>query len=429
MISMRTTLPLRQSSVWGQFATVETIPVRYGQQRGRAVQYDNSRLRWVWADHASQIITGVFVDGQLSLGWAWRNQSDVTGRPVTMIEFAQPQSGEVTAVGIGKIDPESGQPMTRPGQIIADLGRIGGRTLDLSWLDYEAVRLGIVCSGSIDAQDVTLQAAIGEICGSIGALYSPRGHVFARIYPGGLFDGGDAEQEGGIPVPAQDLRTADSSLDLVVNALVIAYAFRDGSAAAAIELDCPDSIARYGRREQRIEARWLGDARVAEAYARRILTAYAEPRWIVSADTQGDVRPLGVVYPAAGARGPEVESAIALAGSYDPTRNVTTGLTFERTRPTGAAIRIVRQSTMIEETQLSTATVETVGTTRRIKLLNAQGGPLANAKVVLNGTITRYSDGAGYVIFPVADTPPGTHTLTITDPGTNAVTTVQILIA
>lgn len=429
MISLRTILPLRQASVWGQFAAPDVVPVRYGAQRGRAIQYDRSKLRFVWADHASQIVTAVYVDGQLSLGWTWRNQSDVTGRAVTMIEFAQPQSGAVTAVGVGKTDPTSGSPITRPGAIIADLARLGGRTLDVSWLDYEAARLGIECAGSIDALDTTLQGAISAICQSIGAVYAARGHVFARIYPGGLYDGGSAASEGGITIPATDLRTADTTADAVVNAVLIEYAYRDDAPAAAIELDCPDSIARFGRRELRLEARWIGDARVAEAYARRLITAYAEPRWEISADTAGDVRPLVVLYPGTDVEGPEPEATIALAGSYEPTTETTSGLVFERLRPTGAEIRIVRQASLIEDAQLSTATVETIGTTRRIKLLDAQGGPLANAKVVLNGTVTRYSDGAGYVIFPVADTPPGTHTLTITDPATQAVTNLQILIA
>ena len=52
---------------------------------------------------------------------------------------------------------------------------------------------------------------------------------------------------------------------------------------------------------------------------------------------------------------------------------------------------------------------------------------MANVTVVLDGTITRQSDAGGFVVLPLHATPPGIHTLTITDQGGNT-TTMQLLI-
>ena len=73
MTAMLSDLPLRTSAVWGAFGEVQVIPHRYGRVRGPALRYDNSARRYVWADHASAGIIEVYVDGQRSSGWSWRN--------------------------------------------------------------------------------------------------------------------------------------------------------------------------------------------------------------------------------------------------------------------------------------------------------------------------------------------------------------------
>ena len=155
---MQSDLPLRTSAVWGQFGEVAVIPHRYGRVRGSALRYDNTGRRYVWADHASERITEVYVDGQRTSGWAWRNAQDVTGHAVTMIELTTPTNGEVEAVGFGKVDATNGALLTNPGQIIADIMvNIAGRSApDTTWLTFEASRLGIICAGQID-DTITLE--------------------------------------------------------------------------------------------------------------------------------------------------------------------------------------------------------------------------------------------------------------------------------
>lgn len=414
-------LPLRTSAVWGVFGEVETIPHRYGRNRGRALRYDNTGRRYVWADHACELITEVRVDGQVSRAWTWRNGQDVTGHPVTFIELSQPTTGEVTAAGFGKIHATSGARIDNPAAIIADiLVQIAGRDEpDLAWLGYEAAKLGITCAGTLDDADTSIQTAISEICESIGAVWASRARRFARIHPGGKFDtysalGQKAIYESGATLDAADLVEATTDITQIVNAVVVQFDYRDGKASQTIELDCPDSIARFGRREARVEAPWVADARVANGVAERLLTYRAEPSWQYRAENMaGDLRTLDVVHWAGSTRLPAPESAIVLSAKYDPGTDRST-IEFERLTASGAELRLVRQGSAIEDNQAAQVTVQTQSDQRRIQIKSDTGEPLAKAKVILDGTITRYSDAGGWVVFPVHATPPGIHTLNIT---------------
>lgn len=409
-------LPLRTSAAWGLFGDVETIPHRYGRNRGRALRYDNTGRRYVWADHASERITAVYVDGQLSRAWVWRNAQDVTGRPVTLIELSQPTTGEVSAEGFGKINAGTGARIDNPADIIADiLVQIAGRASpELTWLGYEASRLGIACAGTLDDADASIQSAVSDLCTSIGAMWASRARRFARIYPGGLFEGGTVTDESGATMGMADVIEVTTDITDIINAVVVQFDYRDGKPSQTIELDCPDSIARFGRREKRIESPWVADARVANAVAERLLTYRAEPSWQYRADQlRGDVRTLDVIHWDGATVLPEPDSAIVLSAEYDPGTD-RSAIRFERLTTTGAALRLVRQGSLIEAEQVTQVSVQTQGDQRRIQIKAENGAPIAKAKVLLDGTITRYSDAGGWVVFPVHATPPGIHTLTIT---------------
>ncbi len=90
-------------------------------------------------------------------------------------------------------------------------------------------------------------------------MWASRARRFARIHPGGKFDtysalGQEAIYESGATLDAADLVEATTDITQIVNAVVVQFDYRDGKASQTIELDCPDSIARFGRREARVEA-------------------------------------------------------------------------------------------------------------------------------------------------------------------------------
>lgn len=422
-------VPLRTSAVWGVFGEVQAVPHRYGRVRGSAVRYDNTGRRYVWADHACDSIIAVYVDGRASLAWTWRNAMDVTGHPVAMIELSQPTTGVVSADGFGKIAAANGVLLQNPAEIIADiLTTMAWRSApDLAWLGYEAAMLGITCAGTISDDGATIQGTIAEICTSVGAMWASRSRRFARINPGGLFEGGSAASESGATLDLADVVEASADIEGIINAVVVEFDRRDGSASQTIELDCPDSIARYGRRERRIAASWVASARVAHAMATRLLTHYAEPSWQYQANgLRGDIRTLDVIHWTGSTALPAPTDAIVVSADYDPMID-RSAIRIERTNATGAAIRLVRQGSMIEDSQLAQVSVQTQGDQRRIQIRDDSGNPVANAKVLLDGTVTRYSDAGGWVVFPVHATPPGIHTLAITT-AAGATMTMSLLI-
>lgn len=428
-LALSANLPLRTSAVWGEFGEVAVIPHRYGRTRGPAIRYDNTGRRYVWADHASERITAVWLDGQPSAAWTWRNASDVTGHPVTLIELSQPTTAAVTAAGYGKIDADTGALIDDPAEVIADiLTNIVGRDApNVGWLGFESARLGIACAGALDDDQQSVQSAISDIAESVGAIWSARAREFARIAPGGQYDGGSAGAESGPTFDVAYLRNAKTSMDRVVNAVVVEFDHDGDTARQTLEMDAPDSIARFGRREHRIDARWLADGRVAAALATRLLTYRSEPSWLYAAEgLPGDVRTLSVVHWTGDTDLPMPDSAIVLSARYDPADR-TTDIEFERLTATGAELRIVRQGSVIVDSALVQATVQTAGDQRRVQIKGEAGNPLPRAKVILDGTITRYSDAGGWVVFPVHATPPGIHTLAITDEAGNA-TTLSLLI-
>ena len=357
-------LPLRTSAVWGVFGEVETIPHRYGRNRGRAIRYDNSGRRYVWADHASELVTGVRVDGQVTRAWVWRNTQDVTGHPVTMIELSQPTTGEITAEGFGKINASTGARIDNPADIITDiLTQIADRDApNTAWLGYEAAKLGITCAGTLDDADASIQSAVTAICESIGALWASRARQFARIHPGGLFEGGStAADESGQTFDLADLIEATTDITDIVNAVVVEFDHRDGKASQTIELDCPDSVARFGRREQRIDAPWIADARVANAVAERLLTYRAEPSWQYRADQlRGDVRTLDVVHWDDANVLPTPESAIVLSCDYDPTAETSARMKTTPPTPSSSKRSVARAEPSCTD-RIAVMTIATAG--------------------------------------------------------------------
>ena len=428
-LALSANLPLRTSAVWGEFGEVAVIHHRYGRTRGPAIRYDSTGRRYVWADHASELLTAVWIDGQPSSAWTWRNVSDVTGHAVTLIELSQSTTGVVTAAGYGKINANTGALIDDPAEIIADIltNVVGRDAPNVGWLGFEAARLGIACAGSLDDDQQSVQSAISAIAESIGAIWSARAREFARIAPGGQYDGGSAAAESGPTFHVGYLRNAKTSIDSIVNVVVVEFDHDGSTARQTLEMDVPDSVARFGRREQRIEARWIADGRVAAALATRLLTYRSEPSWLYSAEgVPGDVRTLSVVHWTGDTDLPAPESAIVLSARYDPATR-SSAIEFERLTATGAELRLVRQGSAIVDDALVQAQVQTQGDQRRIQLKGEGGNPLPRAKVILDGTIIRYSDAGGWVVFPVQATPSGIHTLAITDEAGNS-TTLSLLI-
>jgi hypothetical protein len=415
-------LPLRDTTAWGGYREAVPIPHRYGATAGALLQYNASRTEFAWAGHAVEAIDEVLVDGLPVGDWDWRNAVDAQGLPVALVRFGQPQNegAALLARGRGKLDARRGGVMTNPADVVADVLALAGRDVPASALaDFRRAcsAAGLEVGGSIETAE-TAQTVLRGICESIGAIVCADMPGWCRLWPGSAPAAPRATVRDG------DLSASVSS-DGLVNDLTIAYAHEDGQPRASLRLEAPDSIAAYGRRPATLEARWVTSARVAAAVGTRLLQQSARPVWAVSV---------------AASRALQVGDALALAHPASPVGGVhpitareldldAGGARLSINAPVGdvPAVRLIAQSSAFEPARYAGLSVETAGGERILTLREETGAPIVGAAVTLDDALTRYTDGAGRVAFPVATMPPGEHMLAIkTADGRTLTTTVLI---
>lgn len=398
-------LPLRTTSVWAGFRETAVIPHRYGETGGRCLQYNAERTQWVWADHACASVDDVLVGGQSLSNWQARNVPDNTGRTVTMIEFdgGIEDGVEVVARGRGKLLGDTGALIESPADVVRDMLIIAGRPTTAARLDpfrSACARAGIVVGGSI-TESITLQSAIREVCDSVGAIFAPDARDLCHLWPG------DA---GGIRASIDVRQTLSAGLGLadLATVAVITYAYEDGEPRAAIELEAREPARLYGRRVSDVAMPWVRSARVAAAVGSRLLQHRARPVWAVGVGALlGDIRVgdgVSLAHPVL----PVTGDYTVLAREADPeTQAVSVTLSV----PVGAVpvVRLVRQSSMLDPEQYSSAGLQLVGAEYVLTLREESGQPIAFASVTLDGQMTRTTDAAGRVSFPSSAMQPGEH--------------------
>lgn len=372
---------------------------------------------FVWSDGACAGIDAVYIDGQPKIGgWTASNRTDVTGRPVMMIEFTQAvdQGAEVSASGRGRV--RNGRMIRNPGDVIADLMTYAGVSVPtLDAFSIETQILGIDLAGEI-ATEMTVQRAIRSVCESVGAMFSPRIRGTALIYPGGSPELVGSDPRIRADLGPEQIFDGQAEISGVINALSINFAMRDGKPGKVMDIECPESIRLYGRRAESIDAHWITDDGVMANISRRTLGFRARPALSVSfGGARADLRPGDYVRVDA-ARSP-VPYATGVqqlvSANYDADGNSCSG-EFELWSGDAPDVVVVRVSPILEDDVLPQAGVQRVGQTNQVTLTGQGGRPLSNARVLLDGSVVRYADGAGVVTFPLADTLPGVHTLEIT---------------
>lgn len=425
MISLNAPLPLRSTTVWGNFAHAAVIPQRYGATSGRLLQYDATGRLWCWTDHPCMSIDDVTVAGQSVSAWQWRNITDPTGAAVAIVEFGQPQdaSAEIVASGRGKLHAASGELLTSPADVLYDLlavvaGLDVGTEL-LAQFRVDCAARGLICAGSVDAQ-ASIQAAARSLCASVGAVFCGSAAPVALLWPGG------PNRPAISAVPASAQISARCNVDDLCTDITINFDVADGAARAAIQLEAPDAVRRYGRRAKTLDAPWIAEARVAYDVAARLLQQAARPQWHIGAAGLRRASQLGdsidITHPASPASGAQP----VLSAQRDPMTGLT-NVAVAAAVGDAPAVRLVRQSQRYAPQQFAAAAVATAGDERILTVQDTDGSPLAGASVTLDGQITRTSDAAGQVRFPLASMPPGQHTLRIvTADGRTLETTVLV---
>lgn len=397
-------LPLRTTAAWPGFRNALPIPHRYGATAGALLQYSDDRRTFVWADHPCLSVDAVTIDGREVGGWNWYNDVDSTGRAVCFVEFAEaPDDGvDVRAAGRGKLSPDTGNLITNPGDVLLDiLSAIGGKDVTRGMLDQfrrECERADITVAGSLESDTVTLQGAVREVCSSVGARFAPDAAGLAFLDAGSFPALETIDRRFAV--------AADVTLDDLCNDLTLRYDFDGDDPRQALQMECPASVARYGRRSVVEDARWLVSGRVAEDVATRSLQLRARPAWTVSA--QGIKRRLRIGEGVALGH-----PRLPITGTFRVLSRRTnldqgeSAITFEVPAGPAPSVVLVRQSKRIGAQDFVNSAFQTVGDEREFTITEQDGAPIAQAAVTLNGQYTRQTNGAGRVSFPVSLMPVG----------------------
>lgn len=423
MIPYTAPLPIRNSSVWGEFAKAEPIPYRWGELAGSAIQYGSDRRLWCWSDGACFRIDAVSVEGQQRQDWSWRNAIDRAGSPVCLIEFGEPppSGAAVVATGRGRLDSRTGALIDNPADVVRDIVTvICGNTLSAGALDqFRQECAGLPIAGELTGGSV--QQAIRSVCDSVGAVFSPLHPGLCQIHPGGQYAGTQHAVTG--RYAGTDVNCT-AGLDDIANDITISYAHVDGDATASLQLASPASIERFGRRQLAVSLPWVRLPRIAYAVGKRLLQHSARPRWRYSARNIPEVllAPGDSLAISSGYVPPAVATINRL--SLDYRRETTSVELADSWVGPATAVTIVRTSVQFTPPAESAVSVSAAGADHVLTILDDAGRPIPQARVTIDRSILRLADSGGIVRIPQALMPAGQHHLLIEGAGMSALETV-----
>jgi len=183
-------IPLRDSTAWGKFSSVQTIPRIYGRATVAPVPYDDSGRVFVVADHPVSGVVSVTADGKTVTAYRLYHQSDSTGKTVAFIELQTPITIGTTALAVtvdGLLNPVTGLLMTNPANVAHDLLQWAtGQTIDrnrYAVFASECQRAGVEINGAFTDSNQTLRSALDSIMTSAGATWSSTAVDFAMLWP------------------------------------------------------------------------------------------------------------------------------------------------------------------------------------------------------------------------------------------------------
>lgn len=414
-----TPLPLRTNADLGVFRDVQTLPWRYGRAvPGKCIRLGSSGKLWLWADHASERITSVQIDGQDYGAWQWRNDVDAGGNPITVITTAEEidEGAELVAVGDGKRDSQNGALIVNPADVVLDVCRMASYKItrgELVEFRAECLARGIEVSGSVDSG--TLQQAMVSLAESIYAVFSRELPGLMRLYP---------RTASEFTIAAKDTPTARAQRDTIATRLRVRYALEDGQPRASIEVRAAGVEVLRGVSSADVTLPWVRDARVAADVAGRMLEDRARIAYTIPAAVQRERIVPGSVASV-------TVTSLGLSGDAVVTASQ---ITEDGSTPTmllrigsAPAITIAAQSAAYTPQQYTGATVTSAGDQRVVSITGPDGRPIVGARCTLDGSLVRTSDSGGRVSFPAPTMPRGPHTILVEAAGMAPLTLTVIV--
>ena len=402
-------IPMRTSADLGTFRDVETLPIRYGRNvPGKLISINQQRTLWLWADHASLAIRSVTIDGQPFDGWEWRNDIDDTGRAITVVQTAEQidDGADMVAVGDGAMDADTGALLVNPADVARDACRLAGlsvRRSDFAAYRAECLARNLELSGTVDGG--SLQSVLTRIAESTHSAFARQLSGYLRLLP--------LSAAAVATISPDAVLRADQDGDIATR-LRVRYGVEEKGPRRSIEVRAPTVEVRYGVKSQDVDLPLIRDDRSAADVASRMLSQLSRPAYRIQCKRQlrewlpGEVASVSVL--ALGISG----SAIVQSSQIGERASQPTLLLYVGTAPT---ISLVTVAQAYSPEAYAGATVATQGNTRVITITDDTGRPIVGAACTLDGSLTRTSDGAGRVSYPISAMGPGTHTIDVVATG------------
>lgn len=391
-------LPLRTSRMLGDYADDFPLPIVIGDLTNAPFPLGRlSATEGFAADHPMQI-TGAFVAKQAVQDWEQALVSDDKGRTWTVVRFAAPvpDGDAMSAVGRGLRDPSTGELLQNPADIVERVFRIAGRDDDFSDLRAECSRLNLIAAGRISEMK-SIKETVDDVTQAVGAIWSPG---MGRLYPSSLD-----------PAPILDLDksevsaiTANATLVDTADILRLSYDRSDASGKPLHYIELTASPLRFHGISKEIAYPLLRTPANAEAIGRPVLQRLAGQRYAVTFNSSRRTLRPGmwvrlVAHPEWELPGDDPVIMI-LGVEVEPHANMVrvTGETLIGDKP---VITVTAHSIALPDATEEAIEVSVRDGVATFTAHDADGRPLAGARISLDGGQPKTTDAQGNVSFVI----------------------------
>lgn len=404
-------LPLKKTSALGAYKEDAIIPVPYGDlSKAPMKPVHLTGNTYLCAPFPCVSIDGVLIDDQETSGFESTLINDPQGNVYQAITLAAPApDGSAVTVRLkGKPSAKTGALMENPADIIEDLYRMIGSTINLNDFYNECNNDDLRIAGVIDSE-MTARAVINEIAESVGAIWT---RDSSRLYPA--------------PVPLEQSNTFDrydfrnikpgtlkasASVDRAADRLRVEFDHISASNEFGSYVELVAQPERY-QSEKVLSAKWLRGNASAVKVGARILERVAGTTLALSFDTDTLLtRPAAWSF---------IEHPYLPAPGYFMSLTVNKSVTSNRCRITGEIIvdrpqliKVLNSSQRIVPAESAAVEAAIEDGNVIFTVTDDQGNSVVGATAYLDNIGPRVSDGQGRVTFEYI---PGVHILGIEAP-------------
>jgi len=405
-------LPLRTTAALGDFSSKLILAQRFGDlRRARFPLAKLDDSNWAAADHAMQI-TEAFVDDEKTLSFDAQVLGDDAGNTRTVVRLAAPAppDAKVSASGIGRLDPVTGELIQNPADIMEFILRLAGRTETFPLLRAECAAEGIVLAGSLDRAQ-SIRAWLDEVAYSAGAIWTPEA---ARLYPVDYVRGSVVPLDRfAASIPTPPVSTLEDTADVVR----LFYDPNDATSTPQQYVELSASPDRFGGLVTEVTLRWMRQALNAETIGRRMLGRMAGERYRVTFTTdQTSLRPGQWVQFIDHPQWmiPDVVDPLAMVLSVDVDLQTKKAQVTAEVIASTPTITVTAHSVALPSTTSATVSIAVKNGVLTATINDDSAKPVKNAQVSLDGGAARKTNESGQVSFIVKTaTPPKKHELAV----------------